>query len=237
MPVTVAILAAEAAAGQRLARALNRACDLHCTGLYADLAAAVEAFRHGAPDVALIDEEVARAAGFVPIARLKAAVPSLQLVLLHESNDLDWLVQAIARGVSGLVDRAAPVTELFQALEEVARGGSPIGSRVARRLIERVQNRPAANAHTDHLSLREREILDYLIQGYPYKQIADALTLSIDTVRTYVRRLYGKLNVRSRAHAILKCQAPGSDWGESDFFGQSVLAKQSPAAKSIGLIA
>jgi DNA-binding NarL/FixJ family response regulator len=237
MPVTVAILAAEPAAGQRLARALNRACDLHCTGLYADLAGAVESFRHGAPDVALIDEEVARAAGFAPIARLKAAVPSLQLVLLHESNDLDWLVQSIARGISGLVDRAAPVTELFHALEEVARGGSPLGSRVARRLIERVQNRPATNAHTDHLSLREREILDYLIQGYPYKQIADALTLSIDTVRTYVRRLYGKLNVRSRAHAILKCQAPGSDWAEADFLGQPVLAKQPAGPKSLRLIA
>lgn len=237
MPVTVAILASEPAAAQRLARALNRACDLHCTGLYADLPAAVEAFRHGAPDVALIDEAAARAAGFAAITRLKAAVPTLQLVLLHESSDLDWLVQAITRGISGLVDRAAPVSELFQALQEVARGGSPIGSRVARRLIERVQNRPASNAQTDSLSLREREILDYLIQGYPYKQIADALTLSIDTVRTYVRRLYGKLNVRSRAHAILKCQTPGADWNEGDLLAHPVIAKHPAGAKSLGLVA
>lgn len=212
MPVTVALLAADPVLGQRLARTLNRACGLHCTALYADLTAAAAAFRHAAPDVALIDEEVARTAGLALLSRLKSAVPTLQLVLRHASADLDWLVQAIAQGVSGLVDRRAAPDELVRALEDVARGGSPLSTRVARRLIERVQCRAAASAATDLLSLREREILDYLVQGYPYKQIADALTLSIDTVRTYVRRLYAKLEVRSRAHAILKCHAPGPEW-------------------------
>lgn len=166
------------------------------------------AFRRGAPDVALVDEALPQSAGFDQLARLKAISPSLELMLLHDPPVTDRLVEAIAWGVSGCVAKSASTPELLTALEEVVRGESPLGGQIARKLVESVQHRAANHSSTHLLSLREREILEFLVRGYPYKQIAGALTLSIDTVRTYVRRLYAKLNVRSRAHAILRCQSP-----------------------------
>jgi DNA-binding NarL/FixJ family response regulator len=88
---------------------------------------------------------------------------------------------------------------------------SPISGAVARQLIQRVQGQSLAARHLARLSVREKEILEYLALGYPYKQIADQLAISINTVRTYVRRLYAKLEVPCRAHAVLKCQP--APWG------------------------
>lgn len=208
MAVAVALLDDVPVRGQRIVRAVNRSSGFHCTGLYTSLPEAIHAFRRGAPDVVLVDEAFLHPAGFDQLAGLKAMVPSLEIMVLYDPPVTERLVEAIVWGVSGCVAKPASIADLLRALEEVARGESPLGGQVARKLVECVRHRATKHWDADLLSLREREILVYLVRGYPYKQIADALTLSIDTVRTYVRRLYAKLQVRSRAHAILKCQSP-----------------------------
>jgi len=226
MAITVALLDADPVRGQRVAHAVNRSSGFHCTGLFSTLAEAMRAFRRGAPDVALVDDTFMQLTGLDQLARLKAIVPTLEIVVLHDPLVTDRLVEAITWGVSGCVAKSASIADLLLALEEVVRGGSPLGGQVARKLVECVQHRAANHSSTDLLSLREREILEFLVRGYPYKQIADALTLSIDTVRTYVRRLYSKLNVRSRAHAILKCHSPMFVAADRDLLRDPLLTKQ-----------
>lgn len=233
MAIIVALLDVDPVRGARVARALNRSSGFHCTGLFKTLPEAMHAFRHSTPDIALVDETFIESTGFDQLARLKAILPSLEIVVLHDPPVTDRLVEAIVWGVSGCVEKSASMAELFRALEEVLRGGSPLGGQIARKLIECVQHRATTSASTDLLSFREREILVYLVRGYPYKQIADALALSIDTVRTYVRRLYAKLNVRSRAHAILKCQSPLFAAAERDRCLSPILPKQTGHRRAV----
>src|SRR4029077_18564871 len=95
--------------------------------------------------------------------------------------------------------------KLLQAIREVQAGGSPMSSSIARKVVASFQKagRAAAEKQT-HLSPREEMVLDCLAKGLTYKQIADQLGISIDTIRTYLRRIYEKLPVQSRTEAVAR---------------------------------
>ena len=79
---------------------------------------------------------------------------------------------------------------------------------IARKVVQSFQQPAAANHETENLSPREREVLELLAQGFLYKEIADKLSISFETVHTYIRRIYEKLHVRSRAQAVAKYLRP-----------------------------
>jgi len=119
-------------------------------------------------------------------------------------EDADHIYNALAAGATGYLLKQTPRQELLNALEEVHGGGSPMTSNIARKVVQSFrQNSPAA-APGEELSPREQEVLDLLARGYLYKEIADRLNISVPTVNTYVRRMYEKLHVRSRAQAVAK---------------------------------
>jgi DNA-binding NarL/FixJ family response regulator len=91
---------------------------------------------------------------------------------------------------------------LLDAVEEVHRGGSPMTSNIARKVVQSFKQ--AALGGQEELSPREQEVLELLARGYLYKEIAERLNISVPTVNTYVRRMYEKLQVRSRAQAVAK---------------------------------
>ena len=93
--------------------------------------------------------------------------------------------------------------DLLEAVKDVHRGGSPMSSHIARKVVQSFQQAPASNA-TEGLSAREKEVLEHLSQGFLYKEIAEKLGLSFETVHTYVRRIYEKLHVRSRTEAVAR---------------------------------
>lgn len=207
MATTVAVIESRREDRCRLAESLNRSSRFHCTGGYAEVEEAARDFGGGAPDLLLLDLSLARPGSGGEVGRLKRLAPPMQIVLLVSEEEAGVIVQALSEGAAGYVGREESWPRLAQVLEEVARGGTLLSSRVARKLVERLQGQGAARLAPESLSWREREILEGLAQGYPYKQIAAVLGISLDTVRTYVRRLYAKLQVRSRAHAVLKCQS------------------------------
>src|SRR5262249_26954086 len=117
----------------------------------------------------------------------------------------DHIYNALAAGATGYLLKETPRQELLRAIEEVHRGGSPMTSNIARKVVQSFgQTRPSASAAADDLSPREQEVLDLLARGYLYKEIAERLNISVPTVNTYVRRVYEKLHVRSRAQAVAK---------------------------------
>ena len=95
--------------------------------------------------------------------------------------------------------------ELLDALKDVHAGGSPMSSQIARKVVQSFRrNETENNGETVELSPREREVLELLARGYLYKEIAEMLKISVQTVNTYIRRIYEKLHVRSRAQAVAK---------------------------------
>src|ERR1051326_1077869 len=158
------------------------------------------------PTVVLTDINLPGLNGIECVRRLKPLLPGTQFVMLTVYEDADHIFHALSAGATGYLLKHTPRGELLAALKQVHAGGSPMTSNIARKGVQPSQQRapPAASADTSELSPRESEVLDLLARGYLYKEIADSLEISLPTVSTYLRRIYEKLHVRSRAQAVAK---------------------------------
>jgi DNA-binding NarL/FixJ family response regulator len=157
------------------------------------------------PDVVLADINLPGQNGIECVRRLKPLLPQTQFVMLTVYEDADHIFHALAAGATGYLLKQTPRAELLAALRQVHSGGSPMTSNIARKVVQSFQQRPQATLpESVELSPREREVLDLLTRGYLYKEIADLLNISLPTVNTYIRRMYEKLHVRSRAQAAAK---------------------------------
>jgi len=145
------------------------------------------------------------------VRKLKPLLPDTQFVMLTVYEDADHIFNALAAGATGYLLKHTPRPELLAALREVNHGGSPMASNIARRVVQSFQQAHPVAGHGAELSVREQEVLNLLARGFLYKEIADALNISVATVNTYIRRIYEKLHVRSRSQAVAKFTIlPGS---------------------------
>jgi DNA-binding NarL/FixJ family response regulator len=142
--------------------------------------------------------------GIECIRRLKPVLPNTQFVMVTVYEDADHIFNALAVGASGYLLKQTPRNDLLAALKEVYAGGSPMSSNIARKVVQSFRRPDQGSNPGDDLSPREREVLELLARGYLYKEIADSLSISVPTVNTYIRRIYEKLHVRSRAQAVAK---------------------------------
>ncbi len=165
---------------------------------------ALAALPNEKPNVVLTDINLPGMTGIECVRRLKPVLPDTQFVMVTVYEDADHIFNALAVGASGYLLKQTPRTDLLAALKEVHAGGSPMSSNIARKVVQSFR-RPDMQQHPSHdLSPREREVLELLARGYLYKEIADSLQISVPTVNTYIRRIYEKLHVRSRAQAVAK---------------------------------
>ena len=190
-----------------LARLLNRAEGFQCLSQYPDAESALAALPAAPPDVVLVDINLPGMNGVEFVRRLKQAAPLILPVMLTTYEDTENIFAALAAGAAGYLLKRAPRSELLEAIREVRRGGSPMTTHIARKGVQSFQKAspsPPAEGGGDTLSTREQEVLDLLSHGFLYKEIADKLGISYETVHTYIRRIYEKLQVRTRTEAVAK---------------------------------
>jgi len=157
-----------------------------------------------APDVVLMDIGLPGMSGIEAVRELKRRRPAAQAMMLTVYEDDDHVFEALRSGATGYVLKTTPPEELLEAIRQLHVGGSPMSSGIARRVVEAF-HRPTPHAADEApLTPREAEILDLLVQGYRYREIAERLFVSLDTVRTHVRHVYEKMHVRSRAEATAR---------------------------------
>jgi len=159
------------------------------------------------PSVVLMDINLPGMSGIECVRQLKPQLPDTQFVMLTVYEDTDHIFDALAVGASGYLLKQTPRVELLTALKEVHAGGSPMTSNIARKVVQSFLRSAPQTDETDEsviLSPREREVLELLACGYLYKEIADNLGITVATVVTYIRRIYEKMHVRSRAQAVAK---------------------------------
>lgn len=204
MEVTVAIIEDDAATRSIVAGWIDETTGFRCVAQYGDVTSAVASLPTQAPDVALVDINLPDLSGIECVRKLKPKLPRTQFVMVTVYGDSEHIFDALAAGASGYLLKRLTRENLLAALEEVHRGGSPMSSSIARKVVQFFRApRPSSN-DLETLSTRELEVLHLLAEGYVNKEIADRLAISAPTVATYIRRIYEKLQVHSRAAAIGK---------------------------------
>ena len=166
------------------------------------------------PDILLMDINLPGMNGVECVRQLKAVLPALPVVMLTVFDEGEHVFEALRAGACGYLLKRTSPAELLTALTEVHRGGSPMSTAIARRVVESfhqalgASDRPSSQFQP--LTDREMEILGLLAKGCRNKEIAERLSVSLDTVRTHLRHVYEKLHVNSRTEALLKYLDPKS---------------------------
>ena len=156
------------------------------------------------PEVVLMDINLPGMNGVECVRQLKQLLPALQVMMLTVYEDTENIFNALAAGASGYMLKRTPRAELLEAIREVHAGGSPMTTHIARKVVQSFQRTAALARPTENLSGREQEVLDHLSHGFLYKEIAEKMGISYETVHTYIRRIYEKLQVRTRTEAVAK---------------------------------
>jgi DNA-binding NarL/FixJ family response regulator len=207
MPITVSIVEDNDQLRATLARLIDKSEGFRCLSHFPSAEAALEALPKERPDVVLMDINLPGINGVECVRRLKQGIPQLLVVMLTAYEDTENIFAALAAGASGYLLKRAPRAELLEAIREVQRGGSPMTTHIARKVVQSFQQKPAGappSSQAEELSTREKEVLDCLSHGLIYKEIAEKLGISYETVHTYIRRIYEKLQVRTRTEAVAK---------------------------------
>jgi DNA-binding NarL/FixJ family response regulator len=204
MAIKVAIIEDDAWIRENLGARITQTEGFVCAGTYRTGEEAIERLPDQAPDVVLMDINLPKMNGIECVRRLKMLIPSAQILMLTVYEDSDKIFNSLLAGASGYLLKRTPQAEILDAIAEVHRGSSPMTGHIARKVVQYFNQRGSVGPDMEKLSNREREVLDHLARGVPYKEIASTLTVSIDTIRAHIKGIYGKLHVHSRGEAVAK---------------------------------
>ena len=173
-------------------------------GAFANCSQVEEQVKTYVPDVILMDIDMPGTNGIDAVAIVKAVSPKTQVIMLTVFDNEERIFNAIRNGASGYLLKHTSPSEIIESIFDVNKGGSPMTANVARKVLQYFQSQPKAHKEDYNLSERELQIVKGLVSGYSYKAIATELFISIDTVRSHIRRIYEKLHVNSKTEAVLK---------------------------------
>lgn len=204
--IAVAIVEDDVPAREILAGWIRSAEGFKLVGEYDDAETAIAELPSRQPSVVLFDINLPGMTGIECVRRLKPKLPETQFLMVTVYEDANHIFDALAVGASGYLLKQTRRSELLEALRDVHSGGSPMSSQIARKVVQSFRRNDTTDGNSEavDLSPREREVLELLARGYLYKEIAEQLKISVQTVNTYIRRIYEKLHVRSRAQAVAK---------------------------------
>jgi DNA-binding NarL/FixJ family response regulator len=187
-----------------LARLIELSDGFKCVSEHSSGEEAITALPKAKPDVVLMDINLPGMNGVECVRQLKPLLPGAQVMMLTVYENTDLIFQALSAGATGYLLKQTPPAELLAAVREVHGGGSPMTGHIARKVVASFQQSGNSSREFENLTPREKEVLDHLAKGFLYKEIADAMAISYDTVHTHIRKIYEKLHVRSRTEAVAK---------------------------------
>ena len=204
MSIRVAIVEDDRVVRENLALLVNAAPGFSCVASCGSAEEAWQMLPKVVPEVVLMDIHLPGRSGIACVARLRSQLPQTQVIMLTIEEDTELIFDSLKAGATGyLVKHVAP-SEILAAVADVHRGGAPMSSHIARKVVTAFRQSSASGDADPPLSPREEEVLRLLAKGHRSKEIADELGVAVGTVNTYIRHIYDKLHVRSRAEAVAR---------------------------------
>lgn len=189
---------------EQLILVLKSATDIACVAACGSGEEALKCIPVVHPDVVLMDINLPGMSGIECVARLKEIMPDVQFIIVTVYEDSERIFRALRSGASGYLVKSGPPEKLLEAINDVTKGGSPMSTHIARKVVEHFNMVGVASKGEEPLSPREREVLELLAGGYIYKEIGDQLGIASETVRTYVKSICQKMHVKNKTEAVAK---------------------------------
>jgi DNA-binding NarL/FixJ family response regulator len=174
-----------------------------CTKTFPSAESAIPDLPALRPDVVLMDINLPGINGIEAVRQLKISCKETQFIMSTIYEDDENIFESLKAGASGYLLKKTAPSKILDAITEVYNGGSPMSSQIARKVIASFQQKNSID-DVDILTPKEKEILKQLSKGLRYKEIADEMRISIETVRSHARKIYEKLQVQSRTEALNK---------------------------------
>lgn len=161
-----------------------------------------------APDVVLMDIDMPGTNGIDGLKLIRqhnsAVTNAVKVLMLTVFDDNKNVFEAIKNGANGYLLKKTPPSKLLEYIQEAHTGGAPMTSSIATQVLKMFSQVHNTNNEDYHLSEREKQVLQWLVNGYSYKMIAAEMFISIDTVRSHIKKIYEKLHVNSKSEAVAK---------------------------------
>jgi len=203
MKIKVGIVEDEKQIREGLAILINGSQNFSCLHTFETAEEAIKIIPSLDLNVVLMDIHLPGKTGIECIAELKPLCPQIQFIMCTSLEDIETVFKALKAGATGYLTKTTQPSKLLNSILEVYNGGSPMSSPIARKVVSSFQA-IKKNTELEKLSQREQEIVQLLSKGLRYKEIAEKLFISIETVRTHIRNMYEKLQVNSRTDALNK---------------------------------
>lgn len=182
---------------------INGSEGLRCVGAYGSCEALLDHLGDPPPDVILMDIGLPGMSGIEGVKAVKSRHPGVDILMHTVFDDDEKIFQSILAGASGYVLKNAESDELIRAIREI-RVGAPMSASIARRMLALMRGKETKPPDELNLTPRELEILQWLVEGYSYKKIAEKLFISPLTVQSHIKKVYEKLQVHSKSAAVSK---------------------------------
>ena len=206
MPIKVALFEDNSKFLDALSLFIHSTPELQLTGAYSSTADLLAKMKKADPDVVLMDIGIAPLDGIEATRAIIERHPGMKVLMQTVFDDDGKVFAAICAGASGYVLKTAQLHVLLPYILDVFEGGAAMSPTIAGKTLRLFRDHfQAGEKYADYkLSVREKEVLKYLVEGFSYKMIADRCQVSFETIKTYIKRIYEKLHVASMTEAVVK---------------------------------
>jgi DNA-binding NarL/FixJ family response regulator len=183
---------------------LNGSDGFEVAGAFKNCNNAIEEVKTLLPDVILMDIDMPGINGLEGLKRIRTVDPEVKVLMLTVFDDNRSVFEAIRNGANGYILKKTAPAKLLEYIQEANTGGAPMTSSIATQVLQMFSRTHNSGGEDYHLSDREKQVLHNLVNGFSYKMIAAEMFISIDTVRSHIKKIYEKLHVNSKSEAVAK---------------------------------
>lgn len=202
--VNIAIVEDNADVRETVQLYLNRVSDFKCNLSFESAETAIAGIIINQPQLVIMDIGLPGMSGIEGMIKVKQQCPDIRFLMFTVFEDDENVFEALKAGADGYLLKKEPLAKMERTIRDVLDNGAPMSKSIARKVLYSFREEKMKSNVTENLSDRQKEIIELLSKGYPYKLIADQLLVTVGTIKQHVHQIYKKLEVNNKTEAINK---------------------------------